>query len=147
MFREKYKLEWQTFQDHSVNLNKELYNEQNFTDVTLVTDDLVKTPAHKVILSAASSVFKELCTTSIKGANQVLFLRGVKQVELEAILQFIYLGQATFYQERMNEFLNVGKSLEIKEISKDVEAPGNEQPDDVQSSEFEEEIFFGKFNI
>ena len=40
----------------------------------------------------------------------------------------------------MNEFLNVGKSLEIKEISKDIEAPGNEPPDDVQSNEFEKEI-------
>ena len=40
---------------------------------------------------------------------------------MKSILQFMYLGQATFYQDRMNEFLNVAKSLEIKEISKDVE--------------------------
>ena len=33
----------------------------------------------------------------------------------------MYLGQATFYQDRMNEFLDVAKSLEIKEISKHVE--------------------------
>ena len=33
----------------------------------------------------------------------------------------MYLGVATFYQERMNEFLNVAKNLEIKNISKDVE--------------------------
>ena len=33
----------------------------------------------------------------------------------------MYLGAATFYQDRMNEFLNVAKNLEIKEISKDVE--------------------------
>ena len=33
----------------------------------------------------------------------------------------MYLGVATFYQERKNEFLNVAKSLEVKEISKDVE--------------------------
>ena len=31
-------------------------------------------------------------------------------------MQFIYLGEATFYEERMNEFLSVAKSLEIKEI-------------------------------
>merc|ERR1712098_405602 len=42
--------------------------------------------------------------------------------EIKSILQFMYLGQATFYQDRMNEFLNVAKSLEIKEISKDVES-------------------------
>ena len=40
---------------------------------------------------------------------------------MESILEFMYLGVATFYQERMNEFLNVAKNLEIKEISKDVE--------------------------
>jgi len=39
---------------------------------------------------------------------------------MKSILQFMYLGQATFFQERMNEFLNVAKSLEIKEISKDI---------------------------
>ena len=40
---------------------------------------------------------------------------------MKSILQFMYLGQATFYQDRMNEFINVAKSLEIKEISKDVD--------------------------
>ena len=31
-------------------------------------------------------------------------------------MQFIYLGEATLYEERMNEFVSVAKSLEIKEI-------------------------------
>ena len=35
------------------------------------------------------------------------------------ILQFMYLGEATFYQDRINEFLNVARSLDIKEISKE----------------------------
>merc|ERR1712189_161554 len=41
---------------------------------------------------------------------------------MKSILQFMYLGQATFYQDRMNKFLNAAKSLEIKEISKTVES-------------------------
>ena len=40
---------------------------------------------------------------------------------MESILEFMYLGVATFYQERMNDFLTVANSLEIKEISKNVE--------------------------
>ena len=44
---------------------------------------------------------------------------------MESILEFMYLGVATFYQERMNEFLNVANSLEIKEISKNVEFDDN----------------------
>ena len=31
-------------------------------------------------------------------------------------MQFIYLGEATFYEERMEEFLDVAKSLEIKQL-------------------------------
>merc|ERR1712098_88694 len=41
--------------------------------------------------------------------------------EMKSILQFMYLGQATFYQDRMKEFLDVAKLLELKEISKDVD--------------------------
>ena len=37
--------------------------------------------------------------------------------EMQSILEFMYLGVATFYQEWMNEFINVANSLEIKEIS------------------------------
>ena len=53
---------------------------------------------------------------------------------MKSILQFMYLGQATFYQERMNEFLNVAKSLEIKEISKDVDR-------DVADSSHEQQVY------
>ena len=39
---------------------------------------------------------------------------------MESILEFMYLGVATLYQERMYEFLDVAKNLQIKDISKDV---------------------------
>ena len=42
----------------------------------------------------------------------------------------MYLGQATFYWDRMNKFLNVTKSLEIKEISKDVDLHLPDLPND-----------------
>ena len=32
----------------------------------------------------------------------------------------MYLGVATFHQERMNEFLTIAKNLEIKEVSKNI---------------------------
>ena len=53
----------------------------------------------------------------VKRDDSVIYLRGVLSKELESILQFIYLGQATFYQDRMNEFLNVAKILEIKALN------------------------------
>ena len=45
-----------------------------------------------------------------------MYLRGVIQLELKPILDFIYSGQASFYQERMKDFLKTWKDLQIKEI-------------------------------
>ena len=117
MGREKYKLEWQTFQNHSVNLNRNLFNDTAFSDVILMTDELVQTPAHKVILSAASTVFKELCAVGSKSVQQILYLRGIKQEELDAMLQFIYLGEATVYEDRLKEFSRVVRDFNITKLN------------------------------
>merc|ERR1712243_73516 len=106
------------------------------TDVTLVSEDKKQFKAHKVILSASSSVFKSIISMS-DASSPIIFLRGVQSYEIESIMQFIYLGEATFYQERMNEFLNVAKSLDIKEISKDIEIPGNEPHVKFKNQEFD----------
>ena len=48
-------------------------------------------------------------------------------------MQFIYLGEATFYEERMDEFLAVAKSLEIKELC-NAETETNNEPEDERST-------------
>ena len=49
-------------------------------------------------------------------------LWGIQHSEIESVLQFMYLGEAKFYEERMNRFLCAVKDLEIKELSKRVES-------------------------
>ena len=56
-----------------------------------------------------------------KNTNPVIYLRGIQYSEMESILQFIYLGEAKFYEERMNEFFNVAKNLDIRELAKGIE--------------------------
>ena len=92
------------------------------TDVTLISEDKKQFKAHKVVLSASSPVFKNIIT-GCSLSNPLIYLRGIQSFEIESILQFIYLGEAKFYQDRMNEFINVAKSLEIKEISIDEDNP------------------------
>merc|ERR1719342_949929 len=93
-------------------------------DITLVSEDRKQFKAHKVVLSATSTVLKSIISES-KLHNAIIYLRGIQSHEIESILEFIYLGQATFYKDRMNEFLNVAKSLDIKEINNDMEAQEN----------------------
>ena len=115
--QEKYNLTWQSFQTHVQTFLKDLFSSNNFTDVTLVSEDKQKVRAHKNVLSACSPVFKELLLLDEKINQPIIFLKGVKYQELEAILQFIYLGQATFQEERVSHFLEAASSLEIKDLS------------------------------
>ena len=121
MLQEQFNLNWHTYSDHLKELMENLMNSNKTADVTLVCDDKTKFKAHKFVLSACSPLFQSIIDELPHKEDSVIYLRGVQPQEMKSILQFMYLGQATFYQDRMNEFLNVAKSLEIKEISKDVE--------------------------
>ena len=126
MNQEKYNLNWHTYSDHLRDLLHNMRQLEYLTDVTLVCDDQKQFKAHKIVLSACSNVFKNIID-SLPLNSSVIYLRGIQHQEMESILEFTYLGVATFYQERMNEFLNVAKNLEIKEITKDVEFNNEEE--------------------
>ena len=120
MNQEKYNLNWHTYSDHLREMLHEMMKSNELTDVTLVCDDKRQFKAHKIVLSACSSIFKSIIN-DLPQNSSVIYLRGIQHQEMESILEFMYLGVATFHQERMNEFLNVAKNLEIKEIIKAVE--------------------------
>ena len=113
-------INWQTFTDHLKLMFKDLYQEGIYTDVTLVSDDQTQFKAHKIILSACSPVFKKIIDSN-PSQHPLIYLRGIQSYEVESILQFMYLGEARFYHERMGEFFKVAKDLEVKEISDGVE--------------------------
>ena len=120
MHQEKYNLTWHTFSGHLRDMLHKMMKTNYQTDVTLVCDDNKHFKAHKIVLSACSSVFKSIIN-NLPQNSSVIYLRGIQHQEMESILEFMYLGVATFYQERMNEFLNFAITLEIEEISKVVE--------------------------
>ena len=121
MDQETFFFSWKTYQPHLNTTLKDLFAEKTFADVTLVSDDQIQIPAHKFVLSACSPVLKNLLLNN-PHSHPLLYLRGVKQQELQSILQFMYLGEATIYQDRINEFMNIAKDLEVKELSKDDES-------------------------
>ena len=129
MHQEKYGLTWHTYSDHLKSMMKELMMDEDFSDVTLVTEDKKQIKANINILSACSPVFKDTLKKE-KNSSQVMYLRGIQFSEMESIMQFIYLGEATFFEERMNEFLAVAKSLEIKELCNAEPESPNEQDDE-----------------
>ena len=115
MIDEKFTLTWHSNVNHFQEVLSNLFDTGESSDVTLVCDDQVKFKAHKFILKASSPVFESILDET-NDSKSVVYLRGVNQLELKPILNFIYSGQASFYQERMKDFLKTGKDLQIKEI-------------------------------
>ena len=125
MHQEKFSVEWNTYSDHLKSMMKELMLNEDFSDVTLVTEDKKEIKANIHILRSCSPVLKDILKKG-KNSSSIIYLRGVQFTEIESIIQFIYLGEATFYKERMAEFFAVAKSLEIQELCSVVTKPKNE---------------------
>ena len=115
MSKEKYNLKWLPYTDQLREMLYKMMSSNELTDVTLVSEDKKEFKAHKVVLSASSSVLKSIIKHS-KLSCPIIHLEGIQSPEIESILQFIYLGESSFYKERMNKFLKVAKNLEVKNI-------------------------------
>ena len=133
MHQEKYSLTWHTYSDHLKSMMKELMMNEEFSDVTLVTEDKKQIKANISVLSSCSPIFRDILKKE-KNSSTIMYLRGVQYAEIESILQFIYLGEASFYEERMDEFLAVAKSLEIKELC-NAETENDEPGDEPSTTE------------
>ena len=116
-----FKMRWKSFQSHLQTSHIELYHTKQFADVTLVSDDMVKYPAHKTILAASSKVFKSLLSiaTSEQQHYPFLYLKDINHKDLEDILQYVYLGKAEVSESRAKYFENTMKDLGIHESSVD----------------------------
>ena len=44
-------------------------------------------------------------------------MRGIKSRDLEAIVDFIYLGEANIFQEQLETFLALAEELELEGLS------------------------------
>ena len=60
MHQEKYDLNWHTYSDHLREMLHEMMKSKELTDVTLICDEKRQLKAHKIVLSACSSVFKSI---------------------------------------------------------------------------------------
>ena len=103
MSQEKYNLNWHTYTDHLREMLHEMMKSNELTDVTLVCDDKRQFKAHKIVLSACSSVFKSIMN-DLPNNSSVIYLKGIQHQEMESILEFMYLGVATLNQERMSDW-------------------------------------------
>ena len=110
-----YTLKWKYLTSNLNSSLSDVFAENNFSDVTLVSDDQIPFQAHRYVLSAFSPVFKSMLQNH-PDSHPLIYLRGVNQQELDLILQFIYLGVTSVYHSNMNRFSQAAQDLKIKNL-------------------------------
>ena len=73
---------------------EKLRHDSEFTDVTLVCGDGQQVEAHKVILASKSPFFLEILGKN-KHPHPLIYMKGIKFDELNALVDFIYMTQKT----------------------------------------------------
>ena len=109
---EKFCLKWNDFQENALKTFSKLRKEDDFFDVTLVADDQKQLMAHKVILSSCSEYFKNILKTN-KHPHPILCLTGISSMELESVLEYAYHGEVQIFQEDINKFLDIARTLKM----------------------------------
>ena len=117
MSSEQFNLAWKEFENSTSRSFRNLYLDQDFTDVTLATKDGKQIKAHRNILSSISPLLKTILLAN-PHQHPLLYFKGVKNNSLQSIMKFIYLGQAEVYQENLEDFMNAADDLEIAGLCK-----------------------------
>ena len=120
---EKFCLRWNDFQTTVSQSFGLLRKEEDFFDVTLVSDDEVQISAHKLVLASSSSFFKSVLRKS-PHSHPLIYLSGVDSANLEFILNYIYQGEVNIYQEQLDTFLDIAQKLKVSSLISD----GKEEP-------------------
>ena len=113
---EKLCLQWNDFKDNVSSSFGGLREDKDLTDVTLACEDGQQVEAHKVILAASSPFFKEILKRN-KHPHPLIYMRGLKSEDLLAIIDFLYLGEASVFQENLDSFLALAEELRLKGLT------------------------------
>ena len=116
MTSDQFCLKWNNYQASLTTAFKSLLENEDFVDVTLSAGGKTLR-AHKVVLSACSSYFRDLLKGIGLWQHPVLVLRDVQFLELQSILEFVYLGEVNVEQDRLESFLKTAELLRIKGLT------------------------------
>ena len=144
MENENYNLSRNDFQNSTCDAIKLLKLDTDFLDVTLACDDGKQVNAHKVVLSAFSSVFETILKKNAHN-HPLIYLSGINHQDLEKILDFVYLGEAIVSKDEYDRFMDVAEKLKITGLIQYKDNEGTKKVYDVQK--VPEEIMEDKIQL
>lgn len=103
------------WKEHQSNLNSSLQDillKKEFLDVTLCCGNSHdKVLAHKIVLAAGSTLFRQILSDCSKEA--IVYLKGINKADLELIILFLYNGSVDVPVNYLNNFLAAAEDLEV----------------------------------
>lgn len=95
--------------------------QESYSDVTLACEGKFY-PVHKLVLSTCSEYFEEIFSRT-QCRHPVIVLKDVKHGELEALLNYMYLGEVNVLQADLAGLIKAAECLKIKGLAVPDEAP------------------------
>lgn len=118
MDTDKFLLKWDGFTQNISSSYANLRYENDFTDVTLVSEDGELLKLHKIVLASSSEFFRDILG-KYNNPCPLIYMKGFKAKYLTSIMDFIYFGETNVDQEDFEMFLSLSKDLEVKGISEE----------------------------
>ena len=113
---EKLCLKWNDFQENLNSAFGLLRNDQDFADVTLACEDGTQIMTHKVVLASSSPFFMDILKKN-KHPHPLIYMRGLKEENLLAMVDFLYYGEASVDQDSLDVFLGLAEELKLKGLT------------------------------
>ena len=114
--KKTFSLKLNEFQESISNSYKVLRGSHEFSDVTLACQDDYQIEAHRVILSASSPFFMNILK-NMKHNHPMIYMKGMKEKDLNAVLDFIYHGETSIPHGDLEGFLTLAEELQLKELT------------------------------
>ena len=115
---ERFSLKWDEFEANLSNTFAGLRRGEDFSDVTLVSEDGQLLKAHKILLSATSPLLDTILKSQ-DHPNPLIFMRGANGDVLNSLLDFIYFGQVELRADQLEKFMALANELKVRGLSKE----------------------------
>ena len=115
MDNSKLRLQWRDHGNELSRLSRDVFCREDLSDVTLTCRGGTPFSAHKMILAAASTYFRNFFM-EVRGKiyqHQVIFMKDIEPREMEYLLQFIYLGEVEIQSLELERLITIAKDLGI----------------------------------
>ncbi|XP_053663439.1 modifier of mdg4-like [Anopheles marshallii] len=108
-------LRWNDYSSYIAGAFESLRYEEDLVDVTLYCEGR-KIRAHKMLLSACSSYFKNVFKEN-PSQHPIIIFKNVKYSDLQSLIEFMYKGEVHVLQESLPSFLQTANILSVRGLS------------------------------